>query len=377
MTAVADTFDLLRLIDALAATGHLSHEGYRALILHRMAVESATVAAVGASNTRSDPLTIPDEVTEALATRAAAVRDNMYGRRVFIRGLIEVSNICKNDCYYCGIRASNAACDRYRLEDADILSAAAEGYALGFRTFVLQGGEDGHFSDGRLVPLIRALKSAHPDCAVTLSLGERSRDSYAALREAGADRYLLRHETATAAHYARLHPAGMSYERRMQCLSDLRGLGFQVGCGFMVGSPYQTADDLARDLAFIEAFKPDMCGIGPFIPHKDTPMGGYSAGSVGLTVFLLSIIRLIHPPVLLPATTALGTLHPAGRERAILAGANVVMPNLSPASVRKKYMLYDNKLSDGAESAECLDELRHRMAVIGHEVIVERGDVRK
>ena len=397
----ADADTLLPLVEELCDTGHLPFEGYRALILHRMAVESAAMANIGATGAATggatvgatggttakatggapppsrDPLAVTDRVTETLASRAAAVRDGLYGRRVFIRGLIEVSNICKNDCYYCGIRASNTACDRYRLEDADIRAAADEGYDLGFRTFVLQGGEDGHFSDERLVALIHHLKCAHPDCAVTLSLGERSRESYARLREAGADRYLLRHETATASHYARLHPPTMTYENRLRCLCDLRDLGYQVGCGFMVGAPYQTADDLARDLVFIETFKPDMCGIGPFIPHKDTPLGGYPAGSVGLTVFLLSIIRLIHPPVLLPATTALGTLHPAGRERAVLAGANVVMPNLSPAAVRKKYMLYDNKLSDGAESAECLAELRHRMAAIGHEVVVERGDVRK
>ncbi len=316
--------------------------------------------------------TLADEA----AARAVAVRRDIYGRAVFIRGLIEVSNICKNDCYYCGIRASNAACDRYRLEDADILDMCAEGYALGFRTFVLQGGEDGHFSDDRLCDLLAAIKSAHPDCAVTLSLGERSRASYARLREAGADRYLLRHETATKSHYERLHPPTLSFDTRMRCLSDLRALGYAVGAGFMVGSPYQTTADLARDLAFIESFKPDMCGVGPFIPHKDTPFAAHPSGTVDLTCFLLSLIRLIHPSVLLPATTALGTLHPEGRERGILAGANVVMPNLSPPSVRKKYMLYDNKLSDGAESAESLSELRRRMAAIGYEVVVDRGDMR-
>ncbi len=315
-------------------------------------------------------------LTEALATRARAVREAAYGKRVFIRGLIEIGNICKNDCYYCGIRASNASCDRYRLSDGDILAACAEGYALGFRTFVLQGGEDGHFTDDRLVPLIEAIKTAHPDCAVTLSLGERSRASYAALRAAGADRYLLRHETATRSHYERLHPPALSFDNRMRCLSDLRDLGYAVGVGFMVGSPYQTPADLARDLAFIQDFRPEMCGIGPFIPHKDTPLGAYPAGDVELTCHLLSIIRLIRPSVLLPATTALGTLVPDGRERGILAGANVVMPNLSPPSVRRKYMLYDNKISDGAESAQCLAELRTRMAAIGYEVVIDRGDIR-
>ncbi len=345
--------DLLHLIDKLAETHHLSKEEYAALIDGR----TPTLA-------------------DALASCATAVRRTLYGNTVFIRGLIEVSNICKNDCYYCGIRASNTACDRYRLTDEDILLACAEGYELGFRTFVLQGGEDGHMTDDRLSSLLRAIKSAHPNCAVTLSLGERSRESYARLRDAGADRYLLRHETATKTHYERLHPPALSFDTRMRCLADLRDLGFAVGAGFMVGSPYQTTADLARDLAFIESFKPEMCGIGPFIPHKDTPFASHPAGTVDLTCYLLSVIRLIHPPVLLPATTALGTLTPDGRERGILAGANVVMPNLSPPSVRKKYMLYDNKLSDGAESAESLDELRRRMDAIGYEVVVDRGDAR-
>ncbi len=346
--------DLLRLIDKLAVSHALSLDEYTALIDGRTPETAAT-----------------------LASRAVALRQAIYGRRVFIRGLIEVGNICKNDCYYCGIRASNAACDRYRLDDEDILAACAEGHALGFCTFVLQGGEDGHFTDDRLCRLISAIKTAHPDCAVTLSLGERSRESYARLRAAGADRYLLRHETATKSHYERLHPPALSFERRMECLSDLRDLGFAVGAGFMVGSPYQTTEDLARDLAFIADFKPEMCGIGPFIPHKDTPFAAHPAGTVELTCYLLSIIRLIHPPVLLPATTALGTLHPEGREMGIRAGANVVMPNLSPPSVRRKYMLYDNKLSDGAESAGSLAELRRRMAAIDYEVVVDRGDVAK
>ncbi len=317
----------------------------------------------------------PDAARE-LADRAVAVRQEIYGKTVFIRGLIEVSNICRNDCYYCGIRASNTACDRYRLGDGDILAACAEGYDLGFRTFVLQGGEDGHMTDNRLCGLIAAIKAAHPDCAVTLSLGERSRESYARLRAAGADRYLLRHETATKSHYEKLHPPALSFDARMRCLSDLRELGFAVGCGFMVGSPYQTVADLARDLAFVADFAPEMCGIGPFIPHKDTPFASFPAGDVDLTCYLLSVIRLIHPSVLLPATTALGSLHPEGRERGILAGANVVMPNLSPPSVRRKYALYNGKLSDGAESAQSLAELRRRMDAIGYEVVVGRGDIR-
>lgn len=312
-----------------------------------------------------------------LAAFALVQKQQIYGNDVYIRGLIEVSNICRNDCLYCGIRKSNANCDRYRLTKEDILECCAEGYALGFRTFVMQGGEDGSFSDAFLTGLLGEIKNRYPDCAVTLSLGERSVDSYRKLREAGADRYLLRHETADPEHYARLHPANLSWDNRMQCLRNLRELGFQVGCGFMVGSPYQTDAMLAKDLKFVETFKPDMCGIGPFIPHKDTPFREHPAGSVDLTCYLLSILRLIHPPVLLPATTALGTLAENGREKGILSGANVVMPNLSPASVRRKYMLYDNKLSDGAESAQALDSLKKRMESIGCTVAVARGDIIK
>ena len=350
---MADT-RILTLIDKLAATGSLNHGEYQALIEGRDA-----------------------EATARLMELAVQKRQAIYGNTVYIRGLIEVSNICKNDCLYCGIRAGNPNCDRYRLADEDILSACAEGYELGFRTFVLQGGEDGHFTDERLTSLLRSIKSRYPDCAVTLSLGERSRESYKALFEAGADRYLLRHETATKAHYERLHPASLSFDNRMKCLNDLREIGYQVGCGFMVGSPYQTTADLARDLQFIETFKPDMCGIGPFIPHKESVFADFPAGTVELTCYLLSIIRLIHPPVLLPATTALGTIHPEGRELGILSGANVVMPNLSPAAVRKKYMLYNDKVSDGAESAQSKNELVRRMEAIGYEVVTTRGDVRK
>ena len=312
-----------------------------------------------------------------LAECAVRARREIYGNAVFVRGLIEISNICRNDCLYCGIRRSNCGCDRYRLTEEQILACADEGYQLGFRTFVLQGGEDAYFSDEVVCGIIRKLKSAHPDCAVTLSLGERSRESYAALREAGADRYLLRHETADRAHYERLHPPEMSFDNRMRCLDDLRALGYRVGCGFMVGSPFQTSRELAEDLKFIENFKPDMCGIGPFVPHHDTPFKDEPPGTLELTSFLLSIIRLIYPPVLLPATTALGTIAPDGRERGILAGANVVMPNLSPDSVRSKYELYDNKICTGDESAQCRSCLEHRMDSIGYEIVTDIGDIRK
>jgi len=315
-----------------------------------------------------------EEAAMLLASCADERRRKVYGNRVFIRGLIEISNICKNDCLYCGIRRSNISCERYRLGQDDILSACAEGYALGFRTFVLQGGEDAYFTDDVLCGLVRAIKRNHPECAVTLSMGERSRESYALLRAAGADRYLLRHETANPQHYAKLHPAQMSFENRMRCLHDLKALGYQVGCGFMVGSPYQTAQDLAMDLKFIEEFAPHMVGIGPFIPHAATQFAHEAAGTVELTCFLLSIIRLMHPAILLPATTALGSIDPMGREKGIRSGANVVMPNLSPPGVRSKYALYNGKRFDGEESAQGILSLKKRMASIGYEVVTDRGD---
>ena len=309
-----------------------------------------------------------------IARLALCEKEKAYGKAVFIRGLIEISNICKNDCNYCGIRKSNKNCSRYRLTEDEILACCDHGYTLGFRTFVLQGGEDGYFTDSVLCPLIKEIKRRHPDCAITLSLGERSRESYEKLYEAGADRYLLRHETANPKHYAFLHPANLSYDERMECLENLKDIGYQVGCGFMVGSPGQTNEHLANDLKFIEEFSPHMCGIGPFIPHKDTQYRDMPAGSVDLTCYLLSIIRLIKPAILLPATTALGTLSENGREKGILAGANVVMPNLSPEEAKAKYTLYNNKLTQGAESAEALNLLKERIAAIGAEIVCARGD---
>ena len=317
------------------------------------------------------------ETAALLAELAVQTSKSIYGNEVFSRGLIEISNICKNDCLYCGIRRSNKNCSRYRLEPELILACADEGYTLGFRTIVLQGGEDGYYTDDLLCGIVSEIKARHPNCAVTLSLGERSRESYARLRQAGADRYLLRHETANKEHYEMLHPKEMSFDNRMRCLRDLRELGYQVGCGMMVGSPYQTYTHLAEDLKFIEDFKPDMCGIGPFIPHADTPFRGMPAGTLELTCYLLSIIRLIWPPVLLPATTALGTIDPHGREKGILSGANVVMPNLSPVDVRKKYELYDNKICTGDDSAQCVSCMAARMEAIGYRLVSARGDVKK
>ena len=311
---------------------------------------------------------------DLLFERARAVRDAHYGRKVYIRGLIELTNYCKNDCLYCGIRKSNASCERYRLTKEQILSCCESGYALGFRTFVLQGGEDGWYTDERMTDIVRAMRQAYPDCAITLSLGERGRESFKRLYDAGANRYLLRHETADEAHYARLHPASMTLTHRLQCLRDLKEIGFQTGAGFMVGSPYQTTECIVRDFRFLQELKPQMVGLGPFIPHHATPLKDFPAGSTERTLLCLSIVRLLLPNVLLPATTALATIDGDGRIKGMNAGCNVVMPNLSPLEDRSKYLLYDNKASSGEEAAESLRALREHLAAAGYEVVIDRGD---
>lgn len=345
--------ETLSLIEKLEATHSLSTNEYQYLI-DRRTEESAAL----------------------LRDKAVAVRKRVYGNAVYIRGLVEISSICKNNCLYCGLRRDNKTAQRYRLTAEDIFACCAEGYALGFRTFVLQGGEDAYFSDAVVCSIVEEIKKRYPDCAVTLSLGERSRDSYRRLFDAGADRYLLRHETADETHYGFLHPSEMSYRARMDCLNALKEIGYQVGCGFMVASPGQTSRCLAQDLSFIQSFQPDMCGVGPFIPHRATPFRDHPAGAVELTCFLLSLIRLICPNVLLPATTALGSIDPFGREKGILSGANVVMPNLSPLDARSKYELYDGKLSSGSESAQNLHDLKRRMYAVGYEVVCARGDAK-
>jgi biotin synthase len=300
-----------------------------------------------------------------------------FGNQIYTRGLIEFTNYCKNDCYYCGIRGSNRNAIRYRLTKEEILECCKLGFELGFRTFVLQGGEDLSFKDEYIVDIITSIKEQYKDCAITLSIGEKSYDSYKYYKEAGADRYLLRHETANDEHYSMLHPKSLSLKHRKQCLFDLKELGYQVGTGFMVGSPHQTMEHIAEDLLFIKDLSPEMVGIGPFLPHHDTPFKDEEKGSYELTLFLISILRLMLPNALIPATTALGTIHPNGREQGILAGANVVMPNLSPVSVRKKYELYDNKICTGDEAAECKFCLQNRMKKIGYELSVSRGDFKK
>lgn len=311
---------------------------------------------------------------EYLFARARSLSRQYYGNAVFVRGLIEFTNYCKNNCLYCGIRRENGGVSRYRLSREEILDCCKKGYELGFRTFVLQGGEDAYFDDERLVDLVRSIKAEHPGCAVTLSVGEKSKKSFQKLFDAGADRCLLRHETADAAHYAKLHPKELTLESRMECLWHLKEIGFQVGCGFMVGSPGQTPECLAEDMLFITKLQPQMAGIGPFIPHHQTPFKDEAAGSLELTLYLIGLLRLLKPNLLLPSTTALGTIDKNGREKGILAGANVVMPNLSPAGVRKKYALYDNKICTGEEAAECRQCLNARMERIGYKIVTDRGD---
>lgn len=344
--------DLSRqLIDKLEMTSHLTKEEWVKLI-----------------DSRSE------ETAEYLFEKARRLQHRYYGNRIYTRGLIEFTNYCKNDCYYCGIRRSNGNAQRYRLTGEQILECCRNGYELGFRTFVLQGGEDGWFTQEKMEKIVDAIRSGYPDCAITLSIGERTKESYQRLFDAGADRYLLRHETADDVHYRSLHPQELSAQNRKQCLYDLKEIGYQTGTGFMVGSPGQTAEHLAEDMMFIRKLEPHMVGIGPFVPHHDTPFAGETGGSVELTLFMIGLLRVMLPKLLLPATTALGTIDPRGREKGILAGANVVMPNLSPGSVRKKYELYDNKICTGDEAAECRACLSRRVKEIGYELAVDRGD---
>ena len=314
------------------------------------------------------------DLSEYLFRLSSKTARERFGNKIYIRGLIEFSNYCKNNCYYCGIRAANKNLKRYRLTQEEILLCCEQGYGLGFRTFVLQGGEDPWFTDERFCSIIREIKARFPDCAVTLSIGERSRQSYQAFFDAGADRFLLRHETADSSHYSRLHPENLSLENRMRCLQDLKEIGFQTGTGFMVGSPYQKPEYLAEDLLYIKKLNPQMVGIGPFLPHCDTPFRDEPPGSTALCLFLIGMIRLMLPNALIPATTALGTADKNGREKGILAGANVVMPNLSPLRFRKQYALYNNKISTGEEAAEGLALLKKRMEAIGYEIVTDRGD---
>ena len=341
------------LIDKLAAQHILSHEELVTLITQRT-----------------------PEIDEYLFAKARAVREKYYGKEVYLRGLIEFTNYCRNDCYYCGIRKSNIHASRYRLTKEEILSCCENGYGLGFRTFVLQGGEDGTYSDAQMVDIISAIRTHYPDCAITLSIGERSHETYVSFFEAGANRYLLRHETANSSHYGQLHPEKMSSEERKKALYDLKKIGFQVGSGFMVGSPFQRPEHLAEDLLFLAELKPQMVGIGPFIPHHDTPFAGYPSGSVELTLFILGLLRLLLPASLLPSTTALGTADPDGREKGLLAGANVLMPNLTPIEARSKYILYDNKICTGDDAATCKACLELRVNKTGYRIVQSRGDAK-
>ena len=318
-----------------------------------------------------------NDYDEELFTSADIIRKKIYGSSVYIRGLIELTNHCKNGCYYCGISSSNKSLNRYRLTKEDILGCCKEGYDLGFRTFVMQGGEDPYYTDDLMCDIVHTIRIKYPDCAITLSIGEKERESYQRLFDAGANRYLLRHETADNELYTRLHPEYMSLENRKRCLFDLKDIGFQVGTGFMVGAPYQTVDNIISDIRFMQTLEPDMIGIGPFVPHHETAFALFPSGSVELTLRLIALFRHLFPYALIPATTALGTLAENGRERGFKAGANVVMPNLSPLKVRKLYDLYDNKVSSGSESAQCLDDLKKRAKSAGYNVVCDIGNVKK
>lgn len=319
-----------------------------------------------------DTYTPEDQAYAACLSRK--ITDEIYDHEIYIRGLIEISSYCKNDCYYCGLRKSNTHAMRYHLTKEDILACCQEGYEAGFRTFVMQGGEDLSYDDEKMCDIIATIRAHYPDCAITLSLGEKEKETYEKYYQAGANRYLLRHETYNEAHYYQLHPQDMSFQHRIQCLHNLKEIGFQTGCGFMVGSPGQTNAHLVNDLMFIKELTPEMVGIGPYLVHHDTPFKNEHNGDLEKTLFLLSLIRIMHPHVLLPATTALATLHPEGRSRGIQLGCNVIMPNLSPRSVREKYMLYDHKANTGQEAKEGLKDLTDTMARIGYQVVVDRGD---
>lgn len=318
-----------------------------------------------------------NEYDKSLFELADKVRKENYGIDVYVRGLIEFTNYCRNNCYYCGIRRDNKKAVRYRLSKEEILSCCDEGYKLGFRTFVLQGGEDLYFSDEKMIDIISNIRKKFADCAITLSIGERTKESYQAFFDAGANRYLLRHETASPEHYHKLHPESMSLENRKQCLFNLKEIGYQVGSGFMVGSPFQTTENIIEDLRFLQKLQPDMIGIGPYITHEQTPFAEQKNGSVELTLRLISVLRLMFPYALLPSTTALGTLHKQGRELGLKAGANVVMPNLSPVSVRKFYDIYENKICTGEEAAQCRGCLERRVLQAGYKIVTNIGDVKR
>lgn len=341
-----------RIITSLEEARHLSHAEYAVLLSHSLS----------------------DDAAENLRSVARKITDNIFGREVRVRGLIEITNVCRNNCLYCGLRKGNTDIRRYSLSDETILATCREGHDVGFRTFVLQGGENPAFTRTRMDTLVAAIHSEFPDAAITLSLGEWDDDALRDFKEAGASRYLLRHETYDPLHYSRLHPTEMSRDNRIRCLRTLKRLGYQTGTGIMVGSPFQSLGNIADDLAFMHSLQPEMIGIGPFIPHKDTPFASFAHGSVEMTLRLISILRIMFPHANIPATTALASIDPDGRNKGLMAGANVVMPNLSPLSCRKEYAIYDNKAFSGAESAEGLAILADEIKRIGLEITTEKGD---
>ena len=342
----------------------------------------------GKENTTSEPNEKTEEILLDILTgytheelmyvtdKAREITNRNFGKSVYIRGLIEFTNICKNDCLYCGIRCSNGKVQRYRLTKEEILECCQNGYKLGMKTFVLQGGEDLFYKDDFYVELIREIKDRYKDCAVTLSVGEKEYMSYKLYKDAGADRYLLRHESATKEHYCKLHPESMSFDNRMRCLENLKALGFQTGCGIMTGSPFQTAENLVKDLIFMHNFNPQMVGVGPFIPCDNTPFEECKQGNPDDTIMMIALTRLLLPKALIPATTALSSTEKDGRIRGLNAGCNVVMINISPREDRSKYNLYNNKSVTAFDDAESISVIKKEIENAGFVFSNQRGDYR-
>ncbi len=316
---------------------------------------------------------INEKEKKYLFSLAKKTRDEVYGNRVYLRGLIEFTNYCNKRCVYCGINASNKNVKRYRLTKHEILDSCIKGKKLGFNTFVLQGGEDKFFTDEIICDIVQSIKLKIPDCAVTLSIGEREFESYKAFKKAGVDRYLLRHETTNSDLYTRLHP-NSKLQNRMECLKDLKDLGFQTGAGFMVGLPGYETKDYVKDLRFLKNLQPEMVGIGPFIPHADTEMKHCKSGDLKTVILILAMVRLLLPKVLLPATTALSTIDSEGRKKGLNAGANVIMPNLTPGIYREDYSLYNEKMITGSESVEELELIKKQLEDYGYICDMSKGD---
>jgi biotin synthase len=313
---------------------------------------------------------------DLLFSCADHTRELHVGNDVHLRGIIEFSNYCVKNCLYCGLRRDNVALERYRMTPEEIMEAAAAGVEAGLKTIVLQSGEDPDFSADVLARLIGSLKDEH-DIAVTMSVGDRNRDEYALMREAGADRYLLKHETADPELFSRLRP-GTTLDGRIRRLMWLKELGFQVGSGGMIGLPWQTVDTIADDILLLRRLDVEMAGFGPFIPHGGTPLAGCAGGSVDMTLKTLAVARVMLPFTHFPATTALGSIDPEGRQRALKCGANVVMPNITPVRYKRLYEIYPNKICVSEEGPiQCLPCITGIIRQSGRSVATDHGHGKK